>query len=212
MPHIEPLGDSALQVVLGHAPDEPTRLRVAAALARLRAAALPGVVECVPGFTTVTVHLDPLRAAPDVAAALHGVEVGEAEEGRRVEIPVRYGGEAGPDLAAVAALHGMGEDEVVALHSGAEYRVHLVGFVPGFPYLGGLHPRLHTPRRDSPRTAVPAGSVGIGGGQTGVYPVESPGGWHLIGRTPLRLFDARRNPASLLRAGDRVRFRPVGDA
>ena len=213
---IEPLGDSALQIVVGAAPDERARLRVAAALGRVRAAALPGVIECVPGFTSVTVHLDPLAAVPGIARALRGLveamEAGEADPGRRVEIPVRYGGEEGPDLAEVAALHGMAEAEIVALHSGAEYRVHLLGFAPGFPYLGGLHPRLHTPRRPSPRTTVPAGSVGIGGAQTGVYPVESPGGWRLIGRTPLRLFDARRDPAALLRAGDRVRFRPVDAA
>lgn len=226
---IEPLGDRALQLVLGDAPDEPTRRRVAAAWRRLRA--LPGVTECVPGFTTLTIHFDPLRfpvvegaagSLPSRAASVHegglaalvaavstAGNVLDDAPGRVVEIPVRYGGEDGPDLEEVAALHGISADEVVALHAAGEYRVHLIGFVPGFPYLGGLDARLHTPRRDSPRTVVPAGSVGIGGAQTGVYPIESPGGWRLIGRTPLPLFDPLRDPPALLRAGDIVRFRPV---
>lgn len=211
---IEPLGDRAVQIVLGDAPDEATRVRVAAAERRVREAAPPGVTECVPGFTSLTVHYDPLRAG-DVEEALRRVlaklDDAEGGGGRVVEIPVRYGGEWGPDLEEVAALHGISADEVVRLHTEAEYRVHLIGFVPGFPYLGGLSPRLHTPRRDSPRTAVPAGSVGIGGGQTGIYPAESPGGWRLIGRTPLALFDPRRDPPALLRAGDLVRFRAVDE-
>lgn len=212
MIRIELLGDGAVQIVLGDAPDEPTRRRVAAASERLRGAALPGVIEYVPGFTSITVHYDPLHAEPpDEALARVLAELGDEEGdlGRAVEIPVCYGGELGPDLGEVAALHGMTAEAVVELHAAGEYRVHLVGFVPGFPYLGGLDPRLATPRRDSPRVAVPAGSVGIGGGQTGVYPIESPGGWHLIGRTPLRVFDAGRDPPALLRAGDRVRFRAV---
>jgi len=209
---IELLGDGAVQIVLGDAPDEATRRRVAEAAERLRGAALPGVIEYVPGFTSITVHYDPTRSdPPGEALARVLAELGEepGDEGRAIEIPVCYGGELGPDLEAVAALHGMTAEAVVELHVAGEYRVHLVGFVPGFPYLGGLDPRLATPRRDSPRVAVPAGSVGIGGGQTGVYPIESPGGWHIIGRTPLRLFDARRDPPALLRAGDRVRFRAV---
>ena len=216
---ILPLGDRAIQVVLGDAPDEPTRLRVAAARARLAARRIPGVVECLAGFTTLTVHyeLESERAyrivAAAVEAALAGAQAAEAEEGERlVEIPVCYGGGQGPDLALVAAHAGMTPEEVIATHSGAEYRVHFLGFIPGFPYLVGLDPRLTTPRRDTPRTAVPAGSVGIGGVQTGVYPMESPGGWQLIGRTPLRLFDPHATPPALLHPGDRVRFRPVDAA
>lgn len=210
---IEPLGDGAVQIVLGDGPDEATRVRVAAAAERVRRATLPGGTECVPGYTSLTVHYDPLRVG-DVEGMLRRTladpDHAQGGEGRLVEIPVRYGGEWGPDLEEVAALHGIAADEVVRLHTAAEYRVHLIGFVPGFPYLGGLSPRLHTPRRDSPRTTVPAGSVGIGGGQTGVYPVDSPGGWRLIGRTPLALFDPRRDPPALLRAGDRIRFRALG--
>jgi len=211
---IEPLGDGAVQIVLGDAPDEAARVRIAAAAARVRRAAPPGVTECVPGYATLTVHYDPLGAG-DVEAALRRIlaklDDAEGGAGRRVEVPVRYGGEWGPDLEEVAALHGISADEVVRLHTAAEYRVHLIGFVPGFPYLGGLDPRLHTPRRDAPRAAVPAGSVGIGGAQTGIYPAESPGGWRLIGRTPLALFDPWRDPPALLRAGDRIRFRAVDE-
>jgi len=126
-----------------------------------------------------------------------------------VEIPVCYGGEYGPDLAVVAAHTGLTPEEVIQLHSAAEYRVHAIGFSPGFPYLGGLPPRLNTPRRATPRPSVPAGSVGIGSAQTGVYPVASPGGWNLIGRTPRALFRLHKSPPALLLIGDRVKFRPI---
>lgn len=214
---IEPLGDSAVQVVLGDAPGEPTRRRVAAASRRVAESGLPGLIECVPGFTSLTIHYDPVQLPPSAPGWLDSslthllADLDEAagDEGRLVEIPVCYGGEYGPDLESVASLHGLAADEVVALHAAGDYRVHLVGFSPGFPYLGGLDAKLATPRRESPRTVVPAGSVGIGGAQTGIYPVETPGGWQLIGRTPLRLFDAHRDPPALLRAGDRIRFVPM---
>lgn len=214
MIRVDPLGDRALQVTLGDATDQATGGRVAAAARRL--ARLPGLVECVPGFTSLTLHYDPLRAQPEalagaVAAALAGLGPEEGGPGRTIEIPVRYGGESGPDLEELAARRGLSPDEVVRLHAAGEYRVQMLGFIPGFPYLAGLDPRLHAPRRDRPRLAVPAGSVGIGGAQTGVYPLVSPGGWHLIGRTPLRLFDPARREPALLRPGDRVRFRPVVD-
>jgi inhibitor of KinA len=126
-----------------------------------------------------------------------------------VEIPVCYGGDFGPDLASVAEHCGMSAPDVVALHSGAEYLVHAIGFTPGFPYLGGLHESLRTPRLDTPRQRVPAGSVAIGGSQTGVYPVDSPGGWQIIGRTPIALFRPHLTPAALLKPGDRVRFKVI---
>jgi inhibitor of KinA len=122
---------------------------------------------------------------------------------------VCYGGVFGPDLEAVAQRHGLAPEELIRLHSEAVYSVYMLGFAPGFAYLGGLPPALATPRRDEPRTAVPAGSVGIGGSQTGIYPLVSPGGWNLIGRTPLRLFDARRTSPTLLAVGDRVRFQVI---
>jgi KipI family sensor histidine kinase inhibitor len=129
-----------------------------------------------------------------------------------VRVPTRYGGVHGPDLADVARLSGLPEGEVVRRHAAPVYRVHFLGFTPGFPYLGGLDPRLATPRLDSPRARIPAGSVAIGGVQTGVYPVESPGGWRIVGRTPLRLFDPRWPAPFLLAPGDGLRFVPVDDA
>jgi KipI family sensor histidine kinase inhibitor len=130
--------------------------------------------------------------------------------GREVEIPVRYGGEYGPDLQAVADHTGLSTSEIVQRHSSGEYVVFFLGFQPGFAYMGGLEAALHTPRRASPRLEVPAGSVGIGGEQTGIYPATSPGGWQLIGRTDLPLFDAARRPPTLLQPGDRVRFTVAG--
>ncbi len=128
---------------------------------------------------------------------------------RRVEIPVCYGGELGPDLDDVARTHGLAPEEVIRLHADADYLVYMIGFMPGFAYLGGLPERIATPRRKTPRTAVPAGTVGIGGRQTGVYPLVSPGGWNLIGRTPVKIFDIKRDEPTLLSTGDRVRFRPI---
>ena len=135
---------------------------------------------------------------------------GKAGAGRLVEIPTLYGGEHGPDLEFVAEQAGLSVEEAVGLHSGVDYLVYMMGFTPGFPYLGGLPERLATPRLTTPRTVIPAGSVGIAESQTGVYPLASPGGWQLIGRTPLRLFDVERDPPSLISAGDRVRFVPLG--
>jgi inhibitor of KinA len=145
----------------------------------------------------------------DRAAA---AEQGEHAAGRLLTIPVCYGGEWGLDLDAVGAAHGLSVEEVVSLHCGAEYFVSAVGFTPGFPYLGGLPERLHTPRRKTPRTRVPAGTVAIGGTQTGIYPFETPGGWNLIGRTPWRLFDPYARPPALCQVGDRVRFQSVTPA
>jgi inhibitor of KinA len=140
---------------------------------------------------------------------LDDVRVEDLPEPRLVEIPVCYGGSLGPDLTDLAEQHNLSTDEVVRLHSSAVYLVYMVGFMPGFAYLGGLPERIATPRRASPRTAVPAGSVGIGGQQSGVYPLESPGGWNLIGRTPLQIFDITRDEQTLLATGDRVRFVPI---
>jgi KipI family sensor histidine kinase inhibitor len=220
---IEPLGDRALLVTLADdvAPiDAATSARVHAAAARLRGAH-EALTDVVPAYTSVAVHYDPARVhcrheepphdalARWVAARLERLGDAGAAQGRLVEIPVRYGGEQGPDLASLAEARELSIEEVVALHTAPEYVVHFVGFMPGFAYLGGLDPRLAMSRRQVPRTSVPAGSVGIGGAQTGVYPIASPGGWQLIGRTDLPLFDPSREPAALLAAGDRVRFRAV---
>jgi KipI family sensor histidine kinase inhibitor len=173
-------------------------------------ARVEGVLECIPGMNNLTLVFDPLRTeAPvleEAARLLWSRPPRQAAAGRVVEIPVRYGSDAGPDLDEVAEHCGMTPDEVVRRHTGGNYVVYFVGFQPGFAYLGGLDPALHMPRRAAPRVAVPAGSVGIGGAQTGVYPLATPGGWQLIGRTARVLFDPRAEPPTLLAPGDRVRF------
>jgi inhibitor of KinA len=210
--HYAPLGDHAVLITFGDQISEATNRLVHEASARISTASLPGITDVVPAFASVAVHYRPAERwlHDDVVAALDRLLADDDRPPlptpRVVEIPVCYGGDLGPDLDSVAAAHEMTPDEVVALHSDTEYLVYMVGFMPGFAYLGGLSPRLVTPRRPSPRTAVPAGSVGIGGQQTGVYPLESPGGWNLIGRTPVAMFDITRNEPTLLAAGDRVRF------
>lgn len=212
-------------IELGDTIDEATHRRVRAACARLTSGAIPGLVECVPAFASVAVHYDP-RLVPSseghhaspasrlsalVERELADLNHEAVSEPRTVEIPVCYGGAYGPDLEDVARQHSLTTEEVVCIHSSGDYLVYMLGFMPGFAYLGGLSPKLATPRRLSPRTVVPAGSVGIGGVQTGVYPLASPGGWNLIGRSPSRLFDVKREPPSLLSAGDHVRFRPIAE-
>ncbi|QPG26205.1 5-oxoprolinase subunit PxpB [Pantoea sp. SM3640] len=171
-----------------------------------------GVLEVILGMNNITLILrDPQQSALDAIERLQRWwEESEAQlpESRLVEIPVIYGGEHGPDLVVVAEHAALTAGQVVELHSSSDYVVFFVGFQPGFPYLGGLDPRLHIPRRAEPRVAVPAGSVGIGGSQTGVYPLASPGGWQLIGQTRTALFDPLQQPPTLLRPGDRVRFVP----
>ena len=211
---VVPLGDRALLIQLGSTIDDETHRRVRAISARLKSSKVPGLIEIVPAFASVAVHYDPARApyvrfAEAVQAALANLGDESLPAPRTVEIPVRYGGEDGPDLAVVADAHGLSADDVARLHSAATYRVYMLGFAPGFAYLGGLPESLATPRRAEPRTAVPAGSVGIGGSQTGIYPLTTPGGWQIVGRTSLTLFDPRRTPPTLLAIGDIVRFRVV---
>jgi inhibitor of KinA len=174
-----------------------------------------GIFDIVPTFSSVTVYYDPLvvgnyeEMCEWLRTELERVEQVEAPPSRTVVIPVCYGGEFGPDLEEVARFHGMTEEEVIAIHAQGRYRVYMIGFSPGFAYLGGLSPKIATPRRATPRTRVPAGSVGIAGSQTGVYPLATPGGWQIIGRTPLALFRPEHDEPSLLRAGDIVQFRPI---
>jgi len=213
-PRILPLGDRAIVVHFGDKIDETTFRRVRALARRLDQRRLLWVVEYVPAYTTLALHYDPLQISHaqlcrDLEPMLaEGVE-GADELTRIMEIPVCYGGEFGGDLEFVAQHNGLATDEVVAIHSSPEYLVHMIGFSPGFPYLGGMSPRIATPRRSSPRLKVPAGSVGIAGGQTGIYSLETPGGWQIIGRTPLALFRPADHPPTLLTAGDVVRFRPI---
>lgn len=218
-PAVHPLGESAWTVVLGDRVDPAIHARVLELAARLAEAKLRGVREIVPAYATVTVFFDPGTGGGDAEALrgwlmAAGQEVGKTggRKGgrtgeRSVRIPVRYDG---PDLDFVAARTGLTRSEVIRRHSAREYRVYLLGFAPGFAYLGDLDPVLILPRRPEPRIRVPAGSVAIAGAQTAVYPLATPGGWHLLGRTTLRLFDPSRDPPVLLRPGDTVRFEVVG--
>lgn len=183
----------------------------------------PGFLECIVSYTGLTIYYDPwlvYQEEPDrrpsevmrerLRTYCEAASQGAPIEKRRVEIPVCYGGEYGPDLAFVADFHHMSEEEVVRIHSEGEYLVYMLGFCPGFPYMGGMDPAIATPRRKSPRLVIPAGSIGIAGEQTGGYPVATPGGWQLIGRTPVPMFRPENTEEpTLLRAGDLVRFRPI---
>lgn len=207
-------GDSALLVELPPAIDPATSGRVITLAHELQSRHGAIIRDAVVGYCTLTVYFDPLKVD---AAWLESVirnaadEIGETPEsdGALVDVPVCYGGELGPDLPMVAEHAQCSEEEAVALHSAAVYRVYVVGFIPGFPYMARVDPRLALPRRSSPRPNVPAGSVAIAAGQTGIYPAETPGGWHLIGRTPVKPYDPARAQPFLLRAGDRVRFYPI---
>ena len=221
-----PLGDAAVVLEFGQA-IAPATHQFIQAFTRLLAQNLPpGLREVVPAFTTLTVYYDPLvlfklgEMSPylQMASALQALlpaaqaALAEAAPGPLVEIPVCYGGDFGPDLGLVASHAQLAPEEVIARHTQPEYLVYMLGFAPGFPYLGGLDAGLATPRRAQPRPLVPAGAVGIAGAQTGIYSLPTPGGWQLIGRTPRRLFDPARARPSLLQAGDRLRFVPISEA
>jgi KipI family sensor histidine kinase inhibitor len=216
-PRLLPAGDSAIVVEYGEAIDDRINARVRLLQDVLAAGHHPGIVETVPTYRSLMVHYDPMvlsrQALEDLIGAAAGALPDASRESfRTVEIPVLYGGDAGPDLADVAAIAGLDPQAAAGLHAGGDYVVFMLGFMPGFPYLGGLPAAIATPRLASPRTLVPAGSVGIAGAQTGIYPTASPGGWRLIGRTPVRLFDARQAPPAMLAPGDHVRFLPIGRA
>lgn len=210
---ISPLGDSAFVTRVGRNLDRCEILRVAAVAAKIRGLHLEGILDVVPAFQDVAIYLSsPLpRLEPllkQVATLIQPADASNIDEPERtVEIPVFYGGNDGCDLEEVADFAGISAGEVVALHTGGEYIVHAIGFSPGFAYLGGLNPALTMGRRKSPRACIKAGSVGIGGAQTGIYPLSTPGGWNIIGRTTQSLFDIQRDPPALLRVGDRVLFR-----
>jgi KipI family sensor histidine kinase inhibitor len=216
-PRVDRMGDGALLVTLGDDLDLDVNARARRIADRLEArrAATPGLGEVVPGHASVLVGFDPDAVAEEalrtaVADSLAASAGGRAvEEGELHDIAVRYGGSDGPDLPEVAARTGLSEAEVVRVHAGVLYRVLVLGFVPGFPYLGILPAALELPRRATPRVQVPAGSVAIAGRQTGIYPSPSPGGWLLLGRTEAPLWNPRRDPPALLAPGDRVRFLPV---
>lgn len=216
---IYPLGDNALNIDWGNRIDEVTNREVLTLWERLRQARLPGVNDLIPAYSSLSVIFDAnelLRQSPGqlpyqtmrklVAQALNAPFEMSNVSGREIRIPVCYDPAMAPDLPGLAARSGLSHDQIIQLHTAREYRVYMLGFLPGFPYMGTVDERIATPRRAEPRPRVPAGSVGIAGAQTGIYPLESPGGWNLIGRTPLRLFDLYSTEPTLLQPGDRVHF------
>ena len=214
-PAVFPLGEAAWTVVLGDRVDPAIHERVLALAARVAEAELSFALEIVPAYAALTVFFDPLRADAErlrerlAALAVEQLPTSRPPDlptSRLLTIPVRYDG---PDLGLVAERTALTRDEVVRRHAGREYRVYMLGFAPGWAFLGDLDPALVLPRRPEPRTRVPPGSVAIAGAQTGVYPLATPGGWHLIGSTSLRLFDPSRDPPVLFRPGDRVRFEAI---
>jgi len=214
VPRLLPLGESAWTLVLGNRIDRALHRRVLALARVIEGRRIAGVREIVPAYAALTVFCDPLTDGEAIGRELARLAAeplpehpqgGEAA-GRLVNIPTRYDG---PDLEEVARRTGLARSEVIRRHAAPEYTVYLLGFAPGFAYLGELDPALHLPRRETPRIRIPAGSVAIAGAQTGVYPLATPGGWHLIGTTDLLLFDRNRPQPALLHAGDRVRFEPI---
>ena len=214
---IVPAGDSALVVEFEPRIDPAVNAQAIALAESIQHAAIAGVRDVVPTYCAVAVHFDPLRVDYDALLALverDAVRSPAADEPVRtpVRIPVCYGGDLGPDLAEVAEFARISEDEVIRAHAAVTYRVFMLGFVAGFAYMGSVDARIAMPRHSTPRVRVPLGSVGIAGVQTGVYPAETPGGWRLIGRTPVKPFDAERREPFLMKAGDAVKFYPISRA
>lgn len=212
---IRAVGDAAVVVDMGDRIDGAINRRVHALARQIRQVSRLGPVEVTPGYTNLLISYDPIHISFErLSTVLAGLTIEQAAEApprRRFTLPVVYGGKYGPDLDEVARYHGATPEEIIGLHSGRDYPIFCLGFSPGFPLLGGLDEALHTPRLDTPRTRVPAGSVAIGGSQTGVYPTSTPGGWRLIGRTPLVLFDLRVVPPVPYEAQDLVRFEPIDE-
>ena len=213
------IGDSAIVVAFEQRIDPAINARVIRVARAVRRSRHGGVRDVVDSFCAVTVHFEPLHT--DIEALARDLEASAAREpaareddagaARQMTVPMCYGGARGPDLGDVARFGGCSEADVVAHHAGRSYRVYMLGFLPGFAYMGSVDPRIAVPRRRTPRLRVPAGAVGIAGPQTGIYPVDAPGGWQLIGQTPVRAFALDRADPFLLRAGDIVRFEPIGE-
>ncbi|MCK4721851.1 MAG: 5-oxoprolinase subunit PxpB [Dehalococcoidia bacterium] len=204
-------GDRAIFVEFGDAIDPQINRRVRHLMLSLQRERVGGIVEIVPSYRSLLVYFEPQQIdRSKLRQTLHLLAQQTREEGlpkpRLIEIPTVYGGEYGPDLEFVAEHNNLSLPQVIQIHTGTPYLVYMIGFLPGFPYLGGMSPKIATPRLETPRTKVPAGSVGIAGIQTGIYPAESPGGWQLIGRTPLKLFDPSREPPALFQTGDCLSF------
>ena len=222
---IRPLSDSALVIQVGEGINEVTHLKVKNILHLLENHPFSGFIEAVPAYNSVTVYYNPIdvyfsnlekgvktpyeNVKAKILSLVNQSYIAEAMNDRIVKIPVAYGGELGPDLEFVASYNGLTPSEVIKIHSSAEYLVYMLGFAPGFPFMGGMDKQIATPRKETPRLAIAPGSVGIAGNQTGIYPLETPGGWQIIGRTPSRLFLPEQSPPTLLQPGDRIQFIPI---
>jgi len=210
-PRFLPGGDEALLVEFGDEISPELNRRVRNLKLAIEKQRIPGVIESVPAYRSLLIYFEPLQMHPKelreilFRLAQQPLE-SELSKPRLIEIPTVYGGEFGPDLEFVAAHSKLSVNEVIQIHTGTPYLIYMIGFLPGFPYLGGMSAKIAAPRLDTPRTRIPAGSVGIAGTQTGIYPAESPGGWRLIGRTPLKVFDPTREPPALFQAGDYLKF------
>ncbi len=214
MPILKPLGDSALLVTLGDEIDSCLNGRVHALAVLIDSAPLAGIRETVPAYATLLVHYDPLtltysQLADWIRGRLDQTESAATRKPRLLEVPTQYGGASGADLETVAASHALTASDIIRIHSGRDYLVYMMGFTPGFPYMGTIDDAIVTPRFETPRTLVKAGTVAIAGAQTGIYPLDSPGGWNLIGWTPLKLFDPASDSPFLFAPGDTVRFVPM---
>ena len=216
-PTISPVGDCAISIDFGQAIDPKINRQIRQVIEQIKLLQLDGIIELVPTYCALLVQYDAMvYTYSDICGTLNPIlQESVTDSGNErvtiVEIPTIYGGEYGPDLGFVASHNHISEAEVVSIQSGTDYLVYMLGFIPGFTYLGGMDPRIATPRLSSPRTLIPAGSVGIAGEQTGTYPSDSPGGWQIIGRTPLTMYDMSKKQAALLRAGDYVRYVPIDE-
>ena len=213
---IRPAGDASLLIEFGQEISPEINAKITATVQLMKEQHIEGVVDIIPAFCSLLINYDSRVLSYDDLSKrmkrLLNIEIKAGESGRRVfEIPVCYGGQYGPDLANIAEHAGLTEEEVIEIHSSRDYLIYMLGFLPGFCYLGGLDERIHTPRLANPRLKINAGSVGIGGSQTGIYPLDSPGGWQLMGMTPVKTYDPDREVPILLSAGDYIRFIPVDE-
>jgi inhibitor of KinA len=220
---LSPLGDQAILIQLGEDINIATHQKIQIITSYLDDRPFEWMIEFIPAFTTITIFYDPIKITPlnqgshlpyyfvyeQLTNLLSSLTTGKTIESKTITIPVCYGGELGPDIKTVAQLNDLTIEEVIDIHTSGDYLVFMIGFAPGFPYIGGMSKKIATPRRKSPRLKIPERSVGIAGEQTGVYPIETPGGWQIIGRTPLQLFRPLEESPSLLKAGDKIKFKSI---